>query len=256
MKMKFVEKANLPENAQYILIGEKYSDILKKPIENMGLYPIFVPDNPEIDMRVSGHVDLSAMYLNAGVIALAPYLKGSAVADKLEKLGMKLVFPCLQQGENYPDDVGFNLCLCGEHLIYNDKSACGRIVEYLTIGAGVKEVKVRQGYSKCSVCILKKDVIITSDEGIYNKALEKGIKCLKIRQGHFELPGFDYGFIGGSSFKISHDKIAFTGTLENHPDKGVILDFLSLHNIKPVYITNKPAFDIGGAIQIVEKTSF
>ena len=75
---------------------------------------------------------------------------------------------------------------------------------------------------------------------------------LKIRPGYIDLPGFDYGFIGGASFKISDTKLAFTGRLDSHPDAELITEFASLHNVDIVYITDKPAFDIGGVIPITE----
>lgn len=112
---------------------------------------------------------------------------------------------------------------------------------------------MKQGYSKCSICVLSENAIITSDNVIHKRAVANGIDSLLISQGFIDLPGFDYGFIGGASFKISKNKIAFTGHLDKHPDKERIFSFLSLHNIKPVYITEKAVFDIGSGIQIVEK---
>ena len=51
---------------------------------------------------------------------------------------------------------------------------------------------------------------------------------------------------------VSDTKLAFTGGLDRHPDAEQIIEFTSLHNVDIVYITDKPAFDIGGAIPITE----
>ena len=251
--MKYVAKANLPINTKMVLIGEKYSEILNKPLKNIGINPIFVPDNPFVDKRLAGHVDLSLFHYGSNEIAASSYLKGSGLTKSLEDSGFRLTFPISNQREIYPYDADFNLCFFGNNLIYNPKSANLNIVEYLTDLGECKTIKVKQGYSKCSVCVVNENAIISSDAGICSRAAEAGISVLKINPGYIELSGFDYGFIGGASFKISNETIAFTGNLNNHPDKTSILEFLSLHNVRPVYITNFPAFDVGSAIQIVEK---
>ena len=125
-------------------------------------------------------------------------------------------------------------------------------MKYLSIGDRAVQVSSRQGYSRCSVCVVNDNAIITADEGICRSAKAHGIDVLKIRPGYIDLPGFDYGFIGGASFKLSDTKLAFTGGLDKHPDAERIIEFASLHNIDIVYITDKPAFDIGGAIPITE----
>jgi len=251
--MNYIANANLPINTKTVLIGEKYSELLKNPLLNMGISPLFVPDNPFVDKRVAGHVDLSLFHFGSDELAASPYLKGSALSKTLEDYGFKLNFPCSVQGETYPFDADFNLCFFGNNLIYNPKTANHSIVEYLTNVRELKKIKVRQGYSRCSVCIVNENAIISSDAGICSRAVEAGISVLKISPGYVELSGYNYGFIGGATFKITENIIAFTGHLDNHPDKDAILNFISLHNVDPVYITNLPAFDIGSAIQIVEK---
>ena len=125
-------------------------------------------------------------------------------------------------------------------------------MKYLTIRNGAIQVSSRQGYSRCSVCVVNDNAIITADEGICRSAKAHGIDVLKIRPGYIDLPGFDHGFIGGASFKISDTKLAFTGRLDSHPDAEQMIGFASLHSVDIVYITDKPAFDIGGAIPIIE----
>ena len=251
--MKFVDNPNLPLDAKNVLIGEKYSDILEESLKNIGLMPIFVPDNSCVDERVSGHADLSVLHMGKENVVLAKYLKGSAFEEMLRDLGMNVCFSDLNQGKEYPSDSPLNICVCGKNIIYNPRSAETTLVEKLTSVGGYNELRVKQGYTKCSVCIVNENAIITADEGIHRAASEAGIHSLKICPGFIELPGYEFGFIGGASFKIDCSTLAFTGHLDEHPNKKEILEFASLHNIKVVYITNKPAFDVGSVIQIVEK---
>ena len=251
--MKFVENANLPNDTKIVLIGEKYSPKFKIPLENRGIKLLEVPDNPFVDERLSGHVDLSVLHLGKNEIVLAPFLKGSRLEKEIKELGFNIIAPEFQQRKEYPYDSYLNVCLCNDKLICNPKTAVSSIAQYLTSEKGFEVLGVKQGYSKCSVCIVDSNSIITSDQGIHNRAVASGMDSLLISPGYVCLDGFEYGFIGGASFKLSDNELAFTGNLDRHPDRDKIINFLSLHNIMPVYITKYLAFDIGSAIQIVEK---
>ncbi len=250
--MKFVENPNLPVCADIVIIGEKYCNILQNGIKSLGINALFMPDNPYVDPRLSGHADLSVLHLGGDRLLLAPYLKRSSFSQQLEDSGFDIRFADIEQSALYPNDAQMNMCILGNKVIYNPQTGSDAIVKYLTIGNGAIQVSSRQGYSRCSVCVVNDNAIITADEGICRSAKAHGVDVLKIRPGYIDLPGFDYGFIGGASFKLSDTKLAFTGGLDKHPDAERIIEFASLHNIDMVYITDKPAFDIGGAIPIIE----
>ena len=250
--MRFVETPNLPVCASTVIIGEKYCKILQSGIKSLGIDALFMPDNPYVDVRLSGHADLSILHLGGSRLLLAPYLKGSSFSRRLEDRGFDIRFAGIEQSSLYPGDAQMNVCILGDKVIYNPKTGSDAIVKDLTIGNGAIQVSSRQGYSRCSVCVVNDNAIITADEGICRSAKAHGIDVLKIRPGYIDLPGFDYGFIGGASFKLSDTKLAFTGGLDKHPDAERIIEFASLHNVDIVYITDNPAFDIGGAVPITE----
>lgn len=250
--MRFVETPNLPVCASTVIIGEKYCNILQNGIKSLGINALFMPDNPYVDPRLSGHADLSVLHLGGNRLLLAPYLKRSSFSQQLEDRGFDIRFADIEQSALYPNDAQMNVCILGDKVIYNPKTVPDTIVKYLTIENGAIQISSRQGYSRCSVCVVNDNAIITADEGICRSAKAHGIDVLKIMPGYIDLPGFDYGFVGGASFKISDTKLAFTGGLDRHPDAEQIIEFTSLHNVDIVYITDKPAFDIGGAIPITE----
>ena len=250
--MRFVETPNLPVCADTIIIGEKYCNILQNDVKNLGINVLPMPDNPYVDGRLSGHADLSVLHLGGDRLLLAPYLKESELSHQLKNRGFGLQFADIEQSSLYPNDAQMNVCILGDKVIYNPKTVPNTIVKYLTFSDRAVQIISRQGYSRCSVCVVNDNAIITADEGISRGAEEHGIDVLKIRPGYIDLPGFDYGFIGGASFKISDTKLAFTGKLDRHPDAKRIIDFASLHNVEIVYITDKSVFDIGGAIPITE----
>lgn len=250
--MKFVETPNLPVCVDTVIIGEKYCNILQNGVGNLGINVLPMPFNPYVDARLSGHADLSVLHLGGNRLLLAPYLKGSEFSQQLVDRGFDFQFADIEQAALYPNDAQMNVCILGNKVIYNPKTAPNAIVKYLTSGSRAVKVSSRQGYSRCSVCVASNNAIITADEGICRSAEAHGIDVLKIQPGYIDLPGFDYGFIGGASFKISDTKLAFTGRLDRHPDAKRIIEFVHLHNIDIVYITDKPAFDIGGALPIIE----
>ena len=236
-------------NNKYIIFGEKYADELEEPIKKAGFIPFFLPDNPDVDKRLSGHADLSVFFDGEKRIYAAPFLKNSNAVFRLEGLGYSVIFPDIVQNPVYPQDAPLNIRLFGGRCIYSEKVSCREIAAALS-ARGTSMISVRQGYCACSVCALDDNAVITADPGIHSAAKARGIDSLLIRAGHIALEGFDYGFIGGAAFRISERVIAFTGRLDLHPDKEEILAFLKKYRISPAFLTDKPIFDIGSAIPL------
>ena len=250
--MKAVEKPNLPEMAETVLIGEKYFELLEKPLKKLGINALSIPGNGFVNPRLSGHGDLSVLHTGGNVLWLAPHLRGSCFAERLNSMGFALDYPNILQSAAYPGDAQLNVCICGKYAICNRSIVPEDIVNQLT-DIGFEIIDCRQGYAKCSVCVVDEGAIITADRGVEAAAREAGLDVLLIEPGYITLDGFSFGFIGGSSFKISRSKLAFTGTLDLHPSKKDILHFLKAHEMEAVYLTDRSIFDIGSGIPITEK---
>lgn len=215
-------------------IGEKYRERLEGPLAALGICTFWLPDNPNVDPRLSGHADLMLLDLGGGRVLT--YL------DSLQDIGLEVV-KIEGQGRVYPDDARLCACVVGRFCIHDFRISDPHIT-------GFERIQVRQGYARCSTCVVDEGSIITSDAGIAKAAARHGIDVLGIRPGYIELEGFDTGFIGGASFKISSGRMAFTGRLDSHPDRGRIEDFLRERGVEPVYLTDSPAFDIGSAVPL------
>ena len=211
-----------------------------------------LPGNPCVDARLSGHADLSLLHAGGETLFAAPYLRESRFARDMETLGVHLCFPEMCQTAEYPHDAALNLCVVGKRLFCHKKTVPASIVYYLTNDKCFTLIPIRQGYSRCACCVVREDAVITADRGIAASAKAAGVQVLLITPGFIRLDGFPYGFIGGASFKIASDRLAFTGTLDEHPDKAAILAFLKAHGVEPVFLTDEPVFDIGSAIPITE----
>ena len=86
---------------------------------------------------------------------------------------------------------------------------------------------------------------ITSDWGIYNKLTELGYKILMIRAGNIELKGQSYGFIGGTNGNLDKNKTFFSGTIEEHPNKAEILNFLTDNAVELEILSEEKIIDLG-----------
>lgn len=250
---EYVKGPHLPDKTSAVILGEKYSNILEKPLKKRGIGIIKVPDNPCVDKRLAGHADLSVFHFGGNKLLLAPYLKGSGLERELRDRGAVVSFANVAQGAQYPSDAQLNSCVVGRNVMFNPSVSCCEIVNYFTNLDEYSMISCKQGYARCCTCVVDEGAIITSDRGIAAAARKNGIEVLEISAGHIALEGFPYGFVGGASFKLEKNILAFTGTLDEHPDKEAILRFLCSRKVDLVYITQQPAFDIGSAIPITEK---
>lgn len=240
--MSFINNPNIPTSkVNTVVVGERYS-MLTEPLKALNISCIQVPDNLSVDPRLAGHADLSFLHLggkNAVISKSVPGLAAIAEAN-----GFEIEFAKKDQDMIYPADCNLNACIINEFIL------CREDITEARAKLGRTILAVRQGYAKCSVCVVDETHIISDDEGIFKTAKTAGIDCLLIRKGFIELVGFDHGFIGGCTGKLAPDKLAFTGSLKNHPDEKKILDYLRECAVEPIFLTNEPCFDAGSILPV------
>lgn len=208
---------------RYLITGEKYAEKLQYPIEKLGIIPVFVPNNPCLDPRLSGHADLSVWKEGEGRLLLAPALKETDFPEKLLRCGIHFRFAKIHQGPCYPQDVSLNACRIGKFGVCNPKVTANEIVRSFTNENLL--ISVMQGYAKCSICVIRDHAVITADRGIALALSGRGVEVLLINPGGIKLEGFPYGFIGGASILCNDGRVLFTGRISSHPDYERILVF-------------------------------
>ena len=250
----FVKYPNLPQDCSSIIICDKYCNKLISGLEALDIQVFTMPDNPILPGSVSYHTDLSVFHGGDRVLFLSVQLKHSDFTNRLKKAGAELKYFSEGETPEYPGDVRGNICCIGKRCILNPDTADPAIKRFI-LEKQLELIPVRQGYTRCSVCIVDENSIITADRMIARKAKEAGLEVLLIEPGSVQLEGFSYGFIGGAAFKTSHRVLCFTGVLDAFPkeDRNRILAFLDERSIEPVYLTDQPAFDIGGAVPLTER---
>lgn len=91
---------------------------------------------------------------------------------------------------------------------------------------------------------------ITADKPIYEVLKEKGYSVLLIEPGYISLENQKYWFIGGATGNLSKDIMLLSGTLNYHPDKENIFEFLKSKNKTIKFLSKKNIVDVGTIISL------
>lgn len=239
--MRLPEKPQLPSRSlTAVVIGQAYCEVLEPWLKKLGVEVVSMPANPTVDPRLACHADLSLLHAFGNRLVVSRQIAKNTLMNALRASKAEIELTDAPTAAQYPGDAALCAAIVGEHAFHN--------AGFSVLAGHARLVHVNQGYAKCAVCPIAANAAITSDPGLAAAMREKGIEVLQIAPGYIDLPGYDTGFIGGSSFMLAPDKLAFTGSLDIHPDRAKILDFLQKHNITPIFLTEKPIFDIGSAI--------
>lgn len=248
MSERFLINPNLPENKVTVVFADIDDFALKRLFDELSIKVVSVTQNELLDSPVNKHADILANYVG----------KSTFLVDKnqnelcyfIENNNGKTVLIDNIKSP-YPNDCLLNFADIGDYIICNKLILTEKIVDLMP----QKEIiDVKQGYSKCSVCICKHNTVITDDISIYNALLQyDNINSLLVEKGSIYINKYDYGFIGGCCGLIDKDLLLFNGDLSTHSDFDKIQKFLYDNNIKYIDIKGKSLTDIGSIIPIIEK---
>lgn len=241
--MKYVKNPNLPENASAVITAANTPQNIKNELEKLNIRII---PSAEINFKVSGitmHPDMQIVHMGGDKF----------VTHKSAFEHYKKYLPCIcGASENigtYPQDIAYNVAIAGKLMICSKKYTDTAI---LNIWSN-EIINIRQGYSKCSILIVDENSFITSDDGIYKTLTGHNMNVLKIRTGHIELPGQNYGFIGGAAGKVAKNLIVFAGDIKKHPDFENIRTFCKNSGTDIYSLGKNTLLDIGSVLPVTEK---
>ena len=227
--------------ADYRVSGE-----IKSSLEKFGYKTISLPPSKSLQGGISSHADMLLFYLDKNLIIGENYYTDnkSVIDEIIKETGFNLIISENEGYGDYPFNVSFNAAAVGKYLITNKKFTAKEIL-CLANNKGLKTVNIKQGYAKCSICIVNDNAVITADEGIEKTLLnETDIDVLKISQGFIELPPYEYGFIGGATGSDLNN-VYFCGELKNHPDSDKIIAFCKKCGKKAVSLSRDRLKDYG-----------
>ena len=261
---RFIEKPHLPKGKVHlVLIGMAYQDALC--LERYGITALAVEKSDALEHPVASHIDMQVIHLYRENILSAPVEEckvNKRYTAQLDELPCKvkklvddkaIVFSGLSPLEpKYPGCAAYNVLLLDKMAIFNPKCIDLNLNNKL-FELDYRPIYVKQGFARCSVCVVREDAVITADTGIAAALRRESVDVLLIRPGFISLPGYDTGFLGGATFKIADDTLAFTGRLDGHPDRDLIFAFLEKYGVCAVTLSEQPIFDIGSAIPLIEE---
>ncbi|HEX3018269.1 MAG TPA: hypothetical protein VHP31_10525 [Caproicibacter sp.] len=245
--MRFVESPNLPDSdISLAMVSGTYPELIIS-LNCLGIQVIPVITRSRLNISVKNHADEVCIHLGGNNILLAP--GESELKNILERHEFNVIDSSSEIHSPYPYEAKLNAARVGRYLITNQNIIDRTMLNY-NLNSQTNIIDVKQGYAKCSTAVIDDHSIITSDNGIANATRASGLEVLQIRPGYIKLPGCNYGFIGGTCGKISKNKIAFAGRIQDHPDFPEIEDFLQRRKIEFVVLSDCPLTDIGGILPL------
>lgn len=150
-------------------------------------------------------------------------------------------------GRTYPYDCAYNIARIGRYVIGNLRYTDKRILEYYS-SRNYEFINVRQGYTKCNICIISENTAVTEDEGIYKALLMKNINVLKVPSGEIALKGFDRGFIGGATGFVAEKTLAFFGDAQGLSYKNELFELAKESSVDIISLSSTNVKDFGSLI--------
>lgn len=248
MTEKFLSNPNLPTNkVTLVAVSSQYPKTINR-LNGMGINCMEISPANNLQKPVAAHTDMNILHMGnnnfalnrANTLAQSDLIATGANIDSLADLA-----------PIYPNDVKLNIAIIGENVICNEKYADKNVLSLLN-KAGKNVINVNQGYSRCSIAVVNEYSIMTSDPTIVSVCANKGYNVLFLEAGDIELPGYDYGFIGGCCGLIDKNVLAFTGDIHKYKNHREVINFLKENNCDYICLSDDNIIDIGGIIPIKE----
>ncbi len=243
---RLLKNPNLPNGKVTTVFANCDDFALKKLFCDLSVKVVPVQQNPLLDEPVSRHADVLLNYVGKSFLVDKKQHELCSFIDNIG--GKKIIINNIKSP--YPNDCLLNFADIGDYIICNKSILPQKILNELS---DKTIIDVKQGYSKCSVCIVKRNTIITDDISVYNAVSQyDNLNSLLIEKGSVHIEKYNYGFIGGCCGLIDNDLLLFNGDLSTHINFDKIKKFLYDNGVKYIDIKNKPLTDIGSIIPILE----
>ncbi|MDR0880098.1 MAG: hypothetical protein LBN09_05250 [Clostridioides sp.] len=251
-KFEFIEKPfMLDDDLSLAIVDKRVTKKMKNSLKNKNIEIIETVECKNVYESIKYHPDIAVCSLGDGNIVVEPTLYGE-YKKLLDEFCFNIIKGETKLGSKYPSNIAYNTAIFGEYAIHNFNYTDKTILEYVAKNK-LNMINVAQGYSKCSICIVDDNSIITSDAGIYKAVQNTGIDCLLIEEGHIDLFDMNHGFIGGCSGLISRSELAFFGDIRRHPSYSQIKNFVYSKEKDIAILSDEHLLDLGSIVPLATK---
>jgi hypothetical protein len=225
-----------------IISGEASHEILNNLLDR-GIDIVQTIKLDSLACQIACHPDMVMHPIALNTLIIAPEVF-DYYSEKLIPYGLKIIKGVSRLEKSYPNDIKYNVCRLGDHFIHKKRYTDKAIKDYYK-NFGIDMIDVTQGYTKCSITLVDNQSAITADKIIAEKLILAGYDILLVEKGWVDLPGYEYGFIGGASGNISPKEMVVTGSLINHPDRAHVEAFVKSKGIEIIELSKAPLIDLG-----------
>lgn len=204
------------EGRQAVLVDFRMPEDMRMAIRSLGADVLLSCRCVAVAPPLCGHPDLQICFPYPGCAVCVPACF-SYYQLLLSPYGIAVKPGIALLDRNYPADAAYNVARVGRRAIHLLPQTDPVLLRELNHSSTVL-ISVRQGYTKCNVCVVDENAVVTSDAGIAAAARKNGLAVLQIAPGNILLPGYPYGFIGGASGSLPDGTVVFCGDVRRHPD--------------------------------------
>jgi hypothetical protein len=224
-----------------VIVDYRTSEEELETLNKLNFKTILCPPCRKLYPAVWGHPDMQLCIIDKKNIILHRDMEQS-FAKELSLRGINILYTHNNLNESYPQDIILNSLVLGDIFMHRLASTDPGLMNCFRTK---KCINVKQGYTKCSTAVLSDRAVITSDSGIASALKNNGIDVLQLPPGDIELPGLNYGFIGGTCGLLQEGLLAFFGDLAHYAHGKEVLMFLRKHSIEPLYLKKGKLTDRG-----------
>jgi hypothetical protein len=228
--MLIIADKKIPDKAKINL--QKYGELVL--LETRGI----------TEESISGHPDIF-FFSSQKEIIIAPNLP-SIYRELLHEKNISFREGRLNVEVKYPMAARYNAVATDKCFIHRTDISDPEILENTL---HLQQIKVQQGFTRCSLLPFSNNNFITSDEGIFETLANTGMQVLLVKPDEIILPGHPYGFFGGTC-GIMNDTVFILGSLSHYCDGEKVKIFLKNLGYKIIELYDGPLFD-GGSILFI-----
>lgn len=228
---------NLP-----LILGDKRMPLpAKNCLKQSGRLTLLQSD-PGVYKSISGHPDIFICAAEDKVV-VSPGLP-LHIVQGISDLGYKVITGMNYPGRSYPSSAVYNAVITDNYLIHNLKITDPVIIKTFN---DRKQLHVKQGYTRCNLLPLNSHALITSDRGIEKALNGEGMDVLFVDPSPITLKGQKHGFFPGCC-GILYDQVLITGSLNYHPQKEEVVNFIASNGMKIKELFDGKLTDVGSIL--------